>query len=288
MPLSRSDPIQRLRLERFFPAGAKRVPISSPASRRENKSGIRPSATSIISPVSVTICAACNFESIPPRPSADFSSRTCLRTSSTLPAIRTGLPSESSTPSTTVSSTSRSAQGVRHHGREDVVVAEGYFFQLGGAHGVVLVDDRDSPQLVHGQDGVPQIQESRPIVDILAGEEELGDVQFVGFKRVGPDVHEPPLPDRRHRLQCRQIGGALGQTQFAQSRPDRPGTDDGHAQSASADFRQLRRDGGDERRVQPPVFVAEQLGAQLDDDGTDAGKIFGAIGHARKYTPKLA
>ena len=34
------------------------------------------------------------------------------------------------------------------------------------------------------------------------------------LERVGPDVHQPPLTHRRHRLQHPQIRGTRGQSQF--------------------------------------------------------------------------
>ena len=80
-------------------------------------------------------------------------------------------------PSTTLSSTSRSArEGVGDQGGEDVVVAEGDLHQLVGADGVVLVDDRNAAELVHGVDRVAEIEKSRAVVDVFAREQQLRDM----------------------------------------------------------------------------------------------------------------
>ena len=60
--------IQRLRLSRRVPTGAKRVPICSPASRRISTSGALPAAITMAVPARVASSAAWIFVNIPPVP----------------------------------------------------------------------------------------------------------------------------------------------------------------------------------------------------------------------------
>ena len=119
------------------------------------------------------------------------------------------LPIASRIPSTTVSSTSKSARSALATMRgEHVVVAEGDFHQLIGADRVILIDDRNAPSSWVGVDRVAQIQESRSRSSISSRVSRIcatGNIEWL--KRIRPDVHQPPLPDGGDRLElARSVG----------------------------------------------------------------------------------
>ena len=105
-------PIQRRFEDIFRPAGTNTVPISSPARRRLRTSGVRAFAITAAAPARITMSAAWSLVAIPPDPnllavsltSDMVLSSTLVITSTTRPSLRT--------PSTTVSSTSRSAPSI--------------------------------------------------------------------------------------------------------------------------------------------------------------------------------
>ena len=174
------------------------------------------------------------------------------------------------------------AQRVGHQRREDVVVAEADLHQLVGADRVVLVDDRHGPQLVGGVDRVADVEEAGAVVDVLAGEQDLGDGHGVWCEGRGPHVHQPPLPHRRHRLELGQVGRAPEEVQLAEPRADGARRHHRHRHPPLAQGGDLFRDRGNEGRVEAGVLVAEQLRPELDDGGAYASQVlFANFVHAR-------
>ena len=70
---------------------------------------------------------------------------------------------------------------------EPVVVAE---FQLGVADGVVLVDDRHDALVEQGDERVAGVEVAFPVLEIVVGEEHLGDLEVVLGEQLGVSGHE--------------------------------------------------------------------------------------------------
>ncbi|MNX48816.1 hypothetical protein D3C86_794090 [compost metagenome] len=82
-------------------------------------------------------------------------------------------------------------------GGEVVVVPH---LDLGGGHGVVLVDDGDDAMIEQGAQGVAGIEVTLPVLQIGAGQQHLADVQPVEVEQVLPYPDELGLAHRRQHL----------------------------------------------------------------------------------------
>ena len=123
-------------------------------------------------------------------------------------------------PSTTLSSTSRSARSAWVTSAARMSLSPKLIFTISSVLIVsfsLMIGTR--AQLVDGVDRVAEVQEARAVVDVLAREQDLGDGQLVRLERLRPGVHQPPLPHRGDGLELGEIGRPLGQIQLAQTPP---------------------------------------------------------------------
>ena len=138
--------------------------------------GSRPLATTIASPLSVTIRAATSLEFIPPLPRAISPSHELLRSGRV--SRRTARACRRHRACHRRRSAARAD---RRAARRRPVAArmslspKVILTSLVGADRVVLVDDRDRAELVGGVDRVADVEEARAVVDVLAREQELRD-----------------------------------------------------------------------------------------------------------------
>ena len=150
-----------------------------------------------------------------------------------------------------------------HERGQAIVVPE---VELGGRHGVVLVDDGHRP---HRQQGVEGGAHS-PVVaahgDVLSGEQHLSGHHAVGAHRGLPPGHEAPLPHGGRRLQQAQLAGALGHSQGDQSRGHRPGRHQDHVVATTSHPGDQARDDVDAVEVEAPVGASEGGRADLEHD----------------------
>ncbi len=84
--------------------------------------------------------------------------------------------------------------------REVVVVAH---LDLVHRHRVVLVDDRQHPEVEQGEQRVAGVEVARAIADVLAGEQHLAHRDPVLLERLLVLPHQRGLPDRGRRLLLR-------------------------------------------------------------------------------------
>jgi hypothetical protein len=104
----------------------------------------------------------------------------------------------------------------RDHGGERVVVAK---LDLRGAHGVVLVDDRNRPV----RDQLPQrflhAKITRAHAQIVMRQEDLRDSEQMRFESRLPDLHQPRLADGGAGLLFRKLPGTPFEFQCAHPQP---------------------------------------------------------------------
>ena len=82
-------------------------------------------------------------------------------------------------------------------GGEVVVVPH---LDLGGGHGVVLVDHGDDAVIEQGAQGVTGIEVTFPVLQIGAGQQHLADVQTIEVEQVLPNPDQLGLTDCRQHL----------------------------------------------------------------------------------------
>ena len=111
-------------------------------------------------------------------------------------------------------------------------------------HRVVLVDDRDDPELeqaVQGPLGVAVVAAAHQVV---RGQQHLADAEAVRAERLGVAGDEQSLPDAGCRLLGRQVLWALGEPQGGHAGRDRAGGDEQHLLAAAGTV----SEGADQRR----------------------------------------
>ena len=166
---------------------------------------------------------------------------------------------------------------VRDQGGEAVVVAEA---DLGGGDGVVLVDDRQHPELEQLRERLVGVAVVRPPGHVVERQQHLPGHETVAGELLGVAVHQQPLPHRGGRLLRGEATGAPGQPERGEAGGDGAGGDqhDLHATLAG------RGEHVDERAhtvgVDPAGGGGERGGADLDDDASCLGHL-PAQGHPR-------
>jgi hypothetical protein len=158
-------------------------------------------------------------------------------------------------------------------GGEDIIVAKSDLDQLVGTDGVVLIDNRDGAQILNGMDGVAEVEKPLAVFDIFTCEQELRNGEAVGFKGVGPGVHEVSLADGGDGLELGEVGGTVGKIQHGNAGADGTGTDDGGLEAAVAKRGDLGGDSGEESGVELASGVGKKLGAQFNHNCAYGRKI---------------
>ncbi len=121
----------------------------------------------------------------------------------------------------------RRSQQVRDHRGEPVVVADPAF-QFVDPHGVVFVDDRNGIVLERSQEGVPHVEISRAVVEVVGREQDLCRVPAMGLQCPVVGFDQPTLADGRYGLQMPQIAGSPPQPEPSDAGPHCPARDQHH------------------------------------------------------------
>ena len=128
------------------------------------------------------------------------------------------------------------AQRMGDQGGENVIVA-GRLFSPSSAVLTVsfFVDDWNRIEFMNGGDGISQIEKPRSGHRHHRASENSGRRADREMGECGcPDIHKPALANGGDGLEHGQIGGALGEFEFAHSAANGAGADDGDTDSAVA------------------------------------------------------
>jgi hypothetical protein len=115
--------------------------------------------------------------------------------------------------------------------RQPVVVPEA---DLAGRHGVVLVDDRQDPELEELGERLMGVAVVAAPGHVVGGEQDLAGDHTVARQLLGVAVHEQPLPHRGGGLLGRQRARPALQPQRREPGGDRTGRHQHHLDPASA------------------------------------------------------
>ncbi len=165
------------------------------------------------------------------------------------------------------------AVGARHLGdarREPVVVAVA---DLGGRHGVVLVDDRDRAELEQRIERAARIQVAAPLFGVAEGQQHLRDRAVVLLEHFLPRVRETNLADGRRGLAFLELELAGREPELAPAERDGAGGDDHDFLPAGTHRRDVRGE-----RLEPCAidaarrFLDEQRRSDLHYDPLGTGE----------------
>ena len=146
---------------------------------------------------------------------------------------------------------------------EGVVVAE---LDLGGAHRVVFVDDRDGAVADDLAERLTDTEVARADAEIVVGEEHLGDGERVRGEGGLPHLHEARLADGGAGLFFGNVFGFLRERERTHAETDGAGGDDDDLGARGAKGGKLRGEVGDAGGVELADAGSENAGAELDDD----------------------
>ena len=165
---------------------------------------------------------------------------------------------------------------VSHERCEPVVVAE---TDLVRRHRVVLVDDRDDPELEQPVEGATGVGVVAAPGHVVGGEEHLADGEPVGTEGVLVCRDEGSLPHAGGRLLGGEVTGAPPEVEGAEPGSDRPGRDEHDRVALLAaggeDVDERHETGG----VEATAGARQRRRAHLDDE-TSGGGDDGPGGHA--------
>ena len=153
------------------------------------------------------------------------------------------------------------------HRGERVVVTE---LDLGGADGVVLIDDGDGAVADELAQGLLHAEVAGAQPEIIMCEEHLGDGEAVRGEAGLPRLHEQRLADGGAGLFFGNLLRFLGEAEPAHAEADGAGGDHDDLGAAGAERGDIRADGGDARGVELADAGGENAGAEFDDDAPGA------------------
>ena len=151
----------------------------------------------------------------------------------------------------------------RRNGTQGVIVAHG---DLGDGHGVVLVDDRQSPQLQQPGHGVMEILPALGVFHIGPGEEDLRYRVVVFRKQLIIYIHQLALAHSGQSLLGGDVGGLFCQVQLPHPHGD---GSRGHQHQLMPRILQVAHDLAQQLHppdIQLPRGMGQGGGAQLDDN----------------------
>ena len=118
--------------------------------------------------------------------------------------------------------------------REAVVVTE-RSPQLLHAHRVVLVDDRHGTEVEEGEQRRPDVEVAGAVLEVVSNQQHLGHVAAPVAEGSLVGLDQATLADRRHRLQLRQFGRPLCESEAAHTGPNRARTHEHNPTSRRSD-----------------------------------------------------
>ncbi len=162
-------------------------------------------------------------------------------------------------------------------GGEGVVVAE---LDLGGADGVVFVDDGDDAVADELLEAGLHAEVAGAGAEILVGEQDLGDGRAAGIEAALPGLHEQALADGGAGLFAGDVGGLFLESEAAHAEADGAGGDDDDLDPGVAQAGDAGGERADALRIQLADTGGEHAGAELDDDAAGEGGGHGGRGRA--------
>ena len=153
-------------------------------------------------------------------------------------------------------------------GGEGIVVAE---LDLGGADGVVFVDNRHDAVADELLEAGSHAEVAGAGTEVLVGEQHLRDGAAVGIEGPLPGLHEQALPDGGAGLLPGDLGGLFQQAEAAHAETDRAGGDDDDLHAGGAQTGDAGGERADALRIQLADTVREHAGAEFDHEAAGEG-----------------
>ena len=165
------------------------------------------------------------------------------------------------------------AVGARHlrdaRGKPVVVAVA----DLGGRHGVVLVDDRDRAELEQRIERAARVQVATALFGVAEGQQHLRDGAVVLLEHFLPCVREADLANGRRRLAFLELELAGREPELAPAERDGAGGDDHDFLAAGPHRRDVRGQGLEPRAIDAARrFLDEQRRTDLHDDPLRTGE----------------
>ncbi len=142
---------------------------------------------------------------------------------------------------------------------QGVVVAE---LELVDRDGVVLVDDRHHPFREQPLEDVARVEVAAAVLDVVVGEQDLGDLAAPLLERRLVGLHQPALADRRARLLPGDVLRPRREPEPLDPERDRARGDD-HELAPLGGVEQVRGERLEVLAVEAPGGVGERVGADL-------------------------